>query len=243
MEPSTEVESVPVIQGDVEYDGRVILYVIKADETSYINYIKPLILAREMKIPHLLSVIDTKDEWFYRIHPERMVPSLKDQDPETKQEVIVFESTACLQYLTARFDDGTWSGRNAVERGAILSWTAYQTAALGPTAKYWLYFLRGYPNRQEPVQLPRTIEKLHSNCLRQWDILDKRLSLSGQDYIALPDRPTLADLSYFPFAMPWMFKFLGVDIKDWPHIESWSKKMLDRPAIKAVLETAPKIGH
>lgn len=103
----------------------------KADETSYINYIKPLILARELEIPHLLSVIDTKDEWFYRIHPERMVPSLKDQDPETNEEVIVFESAACLQYLADRFDDGAWTGRNAFERGAVLSWTAYQTAALG----------------------------------------------------------------------------------------------------------------
>ncbi|KIA75384.1 hypothetical protein HK57_00103 [Aspergillus ustus] len=231
-------------QGDVEYDGRVILYVIKADQTSYINYIKPLIFARELKIPHLLSVIDTKDEWFYRIHPERMVPSLKDQDPENKQEVIVFESTACLQYLADRFDvDGSWTGRNAAEKGAVLSWTAYQTAALGPTAKYWLYFLRGYPTRQEPVQLPRTIEKLHSNCLRQWDILDKRLSLPGHDYVALPDRPTLADLSYFPFAMPWMFTFLGVDIHDWPHIEGWSQRLLGRPAVKAVLEMAPNIGH
>jgi glutathione S-transferase len=85
-----------------------------------------------MHIPHLLSVIDTKDEWFYRIHPERMVPSLRDEDPTTKQEVIVFESTACLQYLADRFDhDGTWMGRNATEKGVVLSWTAYQTAGLG----------------------------------------------------------------------------------------------------------------
>ena len=73
--------------------------------------------------------------------------------------------------------------------------------------------------------------------------MEKRLSLPNQDYIALPDRPTLADLSYFPFAMPWMFKFLGVDIKDWPLIEKWSQRMLNRPAVKRVLETAPSFGH
>lgn len=89
-----------------------------------------------------------------------MVPSLKDQDPETKEKVIVFESTACLQYLADRFDtNGTWTGRTAFEKGNVLAWTAYQTAALGPTAKYWLYFKRGYPTRKDPVQLPRTIEK------------------------------------------------------------------------------------
>ncbi|RYP13115.1 hypothetical protein DL767_010874 [Monosporascus sp. MG133] len=233
-----------VIIGDTEYDGRVILYILKADQTNYINYIKPLILAEELQLPHLLSVIDTRDEWFYSIHPERMVPALKDHDPETNQQVVVFEGTACLQYLAERYDlDGTWRGRNLAEKGAILSWTAYQTAGLGPTAKYWLYFSRGYPTRAAPEQLPRTIEKMHSNTLKQWDILEKRLGEPGQEYIALGDRPTLADLSYFPFAMPWMFTLLGVDIKDWPHIQKWSERMLSRPAVSTVLQKAPTLGH
>lgn len=60
------------------------------------------------------------------------MPALKDQDPETEEEVTVFESTACLQYLADRFDNiGTWSGRTAKERSQVLSWTAYQTAGLG----------------------------------------------------------------------------------------------------------------
>lgn len=80
----------------------------------------------------MLSVIDTRDEWFYEVHPERMVPSLKDQDPVTGQKVIVFESTACLQYLAERFDShGLWAGKTAYEKGTVMSWTAYQTAALG----------------------------------------------------------------------------------------------------------------
>ncbi|KAJ5603918.1 hypothetical protein N7537_006874 [Penicillium hordei] len=233
-----------VAHGDLEYDGRVILYIIKADETSYINYIKPIILAKELVIPHVLSVIDTKSQWYYQIHPERYVPALKDRDPKTEQDVVVFEGTACVQYLADRFDlDGQWIGQTAWEKGQVLSWTAYQTAGLGATAKYWLYFLRGYPNRKEPVQLPRAIEKLHSNCLQQWNILEKRLSLPEQNYIALPDRPTLADLSYLPFAMPWMFTFMGVEIQDWPHVEAWSDRMLARPAVQEVLKAAPTYGH
>ncbi|KAF3058467.1 Glutathione-S-transferase [Daldinia childiae] len=233
-----------ILDGDPQNDARVVLYVVKANETNYINYIKPLILALELEVPHCVSIVDTTEEWFYRIHPERTVPSLKDRDPETGEDVIVFEGTACLQYLADRWDTkGEWSGRTAAERGAVLSWTSYQTAGLGATAKYWLYFLRGYPNRQNPVQLPRTTEKLHQNTLKQWDILEKRLSLPNQNYIAIADRPTLADLSYFPFAMPWMFTFFGVDIKDWPNIETWSKKMLERPAVKEIMEKAPKFGN
>ncbi|KAI4149523.1 MAG: hypothetical protein LQ340_004589 [Diploschistes diacapsis] len=234
-----------VVHGDPQYDGRVILYIIKADQTSYINYIKPLVLAAELQCPHVVAVIKTTDEWFYRIHPERYVPSLRDRDPETGQEAIVFESTACLQYLAERFDSkGDWAGRTAFEKAAVLSWTAYQTAGLGsPTAKYWLYFSKGYPNRQNPEPLPRTVAKLHANCIAQWNILDNRLGLPDQNYIALADRPTIADLSYFPFSMPWMFKFLGVDIEDWPNIQAWSKRMLAREAVKTVLEKGPTYGH
>lgn len=106
--------------------------VCTADQTSYINYIKPLILAVELGVPHVLSVIDTKDEWYFVIHPQRMVPALKDRDPVTGQDTVVFESTACLQYLCERFDkEGVWAGRTPAEKGSVLAWTAYQTAALG----------------------------------------------------------------------------------------------------------------
>jgi glutathione S-transferase len=85
--------------------------------------------------------------------------------------------------------------------------------------------------------------RLHSNTLKQWDILEKRLSEPGQEYIALKDRPTLADLSYFPFAMPWMFGFFGVDIKNWPHIEAWAERMLARHVVRDVLESSRTLGH
>ncbi|OAL00906.1 glutathione S-transferase [Phaeosphaeriaceae sp. SRC1lsM3a] len=233
-----------VVTGDLDYDGRLILYIIKADQTSYINYIKPLILAEELQCPYIVSVIKTTDEWYSAIHPERYVPALKDFDAETQKDVVVFESTACLQYIADKFDsDGTWKGRNAWEKGQILSWTAYQTAGLGATAKYWLYFLKGFPTRENPDPPMRAVDKLHANVLKQWDILEQRLLLPGQNYIALPDRPTIADISYFPFAMPWMFMFLGVNVKDWPGIEAWGKRMVERSAVKTILERGPKYGH
>ncbi|CZT23691.1 related to glutathione S-transferase GliG [Ramularia collo-cygni] len=240
------VSTPQIVVGDIQGDlhGKTILYVIKADQTSYINYMKPLIFALELDCPHILSVIDTRDEWFYAVHPERMVPCLKDHDPETGEDFVVFESTACLQYLATKYDvAGDWTGRNAWEKAQVLSWTAYQTAGLGATAKYWLYFLRGYPTRQNPEPMPKTCAKLHANTLRAWGLLNKRLSLPGQEYIALPDRPSIADISYLPFAMPWMFGFFGVEIERWPAIERWSRKMLGREAVGRVLEYAPGIGH
>lgn len=85
--------------------------------------------------------------------------------------------------------------------------------------------------------------RLHENVVQQWKILEKRLSLPDQQYIALPGRPTIADISYFPFAMPWMFKFLNVDIAEYPEIKAWGDRMVARPAVKMILERGPKYGH
>ena len=93
------------------------------------------------------------------------------------------------------------------------------------------------------VELTLVVFRLHGNCLKQWDILNQRLGKPGQNYIAVKDRPTLADISYFPFAMPWMFTFLGVKIEDWPNIEKWSQRMALRPAIQKILERGPTYGH
>jgi gliotoxin/aspirochlorine biosynthesis glutathione S-transferase len=93
-----------------------------ADQTSYINYIKPIILAEELQIQHVLSVIDTTQQWYCRVHPERYVPALKDRDPETGEEITVFEGAACLEYLAERFDaEGKWKGRTAREKAVVLS--------------------------------------------------------------------------------------------------------------------------
>ncbi|EMD58424.1 hypothetical protein COCSADRAFT_350843 [Bipolaris sorokiniana ND90Pr] len=230
----------PVIKyGEITYEGKPILYVVKATKTSYINYMKVLMMAEELGIDYDISVVVTKDEWYHRIHPERYVPTIHDQDPATKQEIIVFESTACLQYLAEMYDkEGLWYGKTQHEKGNILSWIAYQTAGLGATSKYWLYFYAVHDEK-----LPKTIEKLYANVLKQWDIMEKRLSEPEQTYIALKDRPTVADLAYLPFAMPYMFEFMKVKIEDWPKIKEWSDRMLSRPAVSRILEFAPTIGN
>ena len=87
---------------------------------------------QELQVPHVLGIIDTRDEWYYSVHPERYVPALKDRDPSSSRDFHVFEGTACLQYIADRYDEqGTWAGREIWEKAEVLSWTAYQTAGLG----------------------------------------------------------------------------------------------------------------
>jgi glutathione S-transferase len=79
--------------------------------------------------------------------------------------------------------------------------------------------------------------------VQQWDTLESRLGRPEQQFIALPDRATIADISYFPYVMPWMFKFLAVDIERYPNLKAWGDRMVARPAVKAVLDRGPTYGH
>lgn len=74
--------------------------------------------------------------------------------------------------------------------------------------------------------------------MKQWDILEKRLSLPNQQYIALAYRPTIADISYFPFAIPWTCSFPDVDLDQYPKSKHGAKKWLQDQ-----LKLAPTSGY
>lgn len=96
---------------------------------------KPLLLAEELGMPYALAPVDTTSDSYRAVHPERYVPALADMDASSAaptKPFFVFESTACLEYLAARYDSaGDWAGRDWAERATVASWTAYQTAGLG----------------------------------------------------------------------------------------------------------------
>ena len=89
-------------------------------------------LAEEIGLNYNVSVVCTKDVWYHDVHPESYVPAIRDQDPTTKEDFFVFESTACLQYLAEIYDTtGCWVGRTRKEKGEVMAWVAYQTAGIG----------------------------------------------------------------------------------------------------------------
>jgi glutathione S-transferase len=60
-----------------------------------------------------------------------------------------------LTYLANRYDtDGLFSGRTTREKAEVGNWLTLHTAALGPTAKYWLYFYALHP-----VKIPAVTDK------------------------------------------------------------------------------------
>jgi glutathione S-transferase len=127
-----------------------------ATATSTHNTIKPLILIEELGIPYQYFVIESVSApWFAKLNPHKMVPAIEDTVAGTDQRVQVWESTSTLTYLADAYDkDGLFHGRNVTERAEVGNWLTLHTAALGPTAKYWLYFEKLHPER-----IPKVTEK------------------------------------------------------------------------------------
>lgn len=77
-----------------------------------------------------------------------MVPALEDRMPSSHEVIKVWESTSTLSYLADAYDYyGTWKGKDLKERADVGNWLTLHTAALGPTAKYWLYFHALHPEK------------------------------------------------------------------------------------------------
>lgn len=67
---------------------------------------------------------------------------------------------------------------------------------------------------------------------KQYGILNQRLSEPGQKWIALKDRPTIADISILPFTDWNTFGRMGVDIETWPALADWYRRMMQLPYVK-----------
>ncbi|CAM1502579.1 Fc.00g073550.m01.CDS01 [Cosmosporella sp. VM-42] len=211
-----------------------------ATPTSTHNTVKPLILIEELEIDHKICVVEkVSAPWFASLNPHKMVPAIEDNPVGSDRRLQVWESTSTLTYLADAYDkDGLFGGRNVAERAEVGNWLTLHTAALGPTAKYWLYF-----EKLHPEKLPKTTEKLRSNIEKQYDILEGRLSQEGQTYLALKDRPTIADIATLPFADEACAALFGLELSRWPHTLEWSRRMAARPAVLRARERVAKMGH
>jgi glutathione S-transferase len=87
------------------------------------------------------------------------------------------------------------------------------------------------------------VARLASNIKVQYDILERRLAEEGQKYIALPDRPTIADIANLPFVTEDLALKAGLKLGDWPHLRAWSEMMLSRPCVQKAMIDIETFGH
>ena len=89
--------------------------------------------------PVVLSDPDSGTEWYGTIHPYKYLPALIDN--VDGERTVLWDSTTILSYLSEQYDPKkSLYGRTMKERLEINNWLIFETASLGPSAKYWVWY-------------------------------------------------------------------------------------------------------
>ncbi|KAH7048244.1 glutathione S-transferase [Macrophomina phaseolina] len=203
-------------------------------EGRYQNWIKPVIYLEYLQIPWQYAVLDkvaAAAEWFRQIHPLLYVPALIDNVDD--ERLVLWDSSAILSYLGERYDkQKQLVGRTMRENAEISSWLTFETASIGPSAKYWVW----YDMRTGDDVNKKAQDKMMVDLQKQYGILNQRLLEPGQKWIALKDRPTIADIAILPFTDWNTFGRMQVDIETWPALADWYRRMMALPYVKKAYE-------
>ncbi|KAF7596691.1 hypothetical protein BBP40_000614 [Aspergillus hancockii] len=224
-----QLDSAASIASDVP--DRPLVFIV---ESRYQNWIKPLILLESLELPHDVVVLDgpaTRTGWFTALHPQRYVPALLDA--VDGQRTHLWDSSAMLEYLAERYDSkNEWFGRDTKEKNEIRNWLTFETASLGPTAKYWVW----YSMREGEAVNPAAQQKMLNDLHVQYGLLNSRLSQPGQAWLGAKDRPTIADIAVYPFADVDTTARIGLDMKQWPALVDWRNRMAELKGVVKAYE-------
>lgn len=192
------------------YKVRLFLELLGIDyETETVN-----LMEGEHKTPEFLA-----------INPFGQVPVLVDG------EVTVCDAQACLVYLGRKYGGEDWLPTDPVGAALVAEWMSRAANEIhnGP----WLTrFATMRPGR---VDIP--MEVLHERCHAILKVMDARLS--GQNWLALAARPTIADVAIYA-----IISLLGdakIATSEYPHVEAWLARVAGLPGAIA-LDGTPLAG-
>ncbi|KAK5988150.1 Glutathione S-transferase verG [Cladobotryum mycophilum] len=198
-------------------------------EGRYQNWIKPIILLESLQVDYDTACLDgpaTRTDWYTRIHPQQYLPALIDA--EDGKRAIMWDSSQILQYVANKYDTKKlWNGATVAEQVEIGNWLTFETASLGPTAKYWVW----YAIRKPEDQNPKAQEKMYNDLKVQYGIIERHLSKPGQQFIGLKDRPTIADIAVYPFADDPTMARMNIDKNEFPSLKAWSERFAKLPGV------------
>ncbi|KAK0758271.1 hypothetical protein N5P37_009573 [Trichoderma harzianum] len=217
---------------DLDVPDKPLIFVV---EGRYQNWIKPIILLECINKDYDAVCLDgpaTRTEWYTRIHPQKYVPAMIDSS--LGERITSWDSSQILLHLANKYDvEKSWSGSTAAEQLEIGNWLTFETASLGPTAKYWVW----YSIRKPEDKNPKAEAKMLADLRVQYGILDKHLSQPGQTFIGLKGRPTIADIAIYPFADDPTMARMGLSKDDFPALKEWSERFSQIPGSGCILST------
>ena len=188
------------------------------------NGFKVSIMLEECRLPYRMIPVNiaTGEQFkpeFLAISPNNRIPAIVDRDGPGGRPISVFESGAILQYLgrkTGRFYPRDERGRVEVEQ-----WLYWQMANLGPKAGEANHF-RHYAAAE---QQHYAIERFTNEVNRIFGVMNRRLA--DRPYLA--GKYSIADMACVGWVR--LYKRLGQDIAEFPHLKRWFETLLARPAV------------
>lgn len=142
------------------------------------------------------------------------------------------QSGVILDYLAATF--GRFGPGDEDERREILRWTLWDNHKLTGTIASLRFMMKFLPHEKRDEAV---IAWLHRRAGAALKVLDHRLFT--QQWVAVPDRPTIADLSCVGY-LYYDHEF-GHDLETYPNVERWRKAIAILPDWRHPYDLMP--GH
>lgn len=181
---------------------------------------KVSIMLEELSLPYRVFPVDitSGDQHqpeFLTISPNNKIPVIVD---EVAGQTI-FESGAILLYLAEK------TGRllPAERRWAVIQWLMWQMGGQGPMLGQAHHFLHYYPGKSVYAE-----ERYHQEAKRLYAVLNHQLNTNP--YVAGPEL-SIADVAIWPWVS--RFGFQRIELKDYPEVLNWYRKLAQRPAFQA----------
>ncbi|MEM1262608.1 MAG: glutathione S-transferase N-terminal domain-containing protein [Pseudomonadota bacterium] len=192
---------------------------------------KVSVLLEELGLPYAVHPVHIgKNEQFapefLAISPNNKIPAIVDHDGPDGTPIAVFESAAIAIYLC----DKTGSALLPTDtraRAAVLEWSMFQMASLGP-----MFGQLGHFVRFAKEEVPYAIARYRDEAQRILGVMEKRLA--AVDYLA--GDYSIADILCYPWVQT-LIDALAPQVPglldNTDHVEVWRAKIAARPAVKA----------
>ena len=193
-------------------------------------------------------------DWYFRINPKGLVPSLIDDG------VPVTESIDILYYLEDKYPKPSFVPSDAEEAAKVRDWADHATQLHMKAVKTYVYgSMGGATKRRSDMERYAQIEpdsdlvEFHKKSLDGFapeevetatgmlrDVFDRmEARLRDHDYL-VGDSLTLADIAWAPQYV--VLSSIGFDFSAYPRITAWNERLSKRPAYKsAIPDWMPKI--
>ena len=170
---------------------------------------------------------------FLDIAPNNRIPAIVDHNPlDNNAPLSVFESGAILWYLAEK--TGQFLPAESRHKTAVLQWLMWQMGGLGPMLGQNHHF-----RRYAPEEVPYAIVRYTKEAQRLYAVLNKQLQKQNSNFIC--GDYSIADMACYPWTVS--HEIQGIDLSDYPHVQTWHATMQSRPAVMCAYEKGKAINN